>query len=134
MTRYLISWLFWVWFLNWKQVTRADHNKDSIIQACNFIKRDPQHMWFPAINAKFLRTLILKNIYERLLLKIYPVLMFWFLEDISEVAVCRCSTKKRICRSPFSVKFFSKVFSKFSKQISLTQSLMLERYISWVET
>ena len=42
--------------------------------------------------------------------------------------------KKRICRSPFSVKFFSKVFCKFSKQISLTQSLMLERYVTWVET
>ena len=32
------------------------------------------------------RTLILKNIYERLSVKMYPVLLFWFLEDISEVA------------------------------------------------
>ena len=39
--------------------------------------------------AKFLKTPILKNIWERLLLKIYPVLLFRFLEDNSEVAVCR---------------------------------------------
>ena len=32
------------------------------------------------------RTLILKNIYERLSVKMYPVLLFWFLECISEVA------------------------------------------------
>ena len=50
-------------------------------------------MRFPVINAKILRTIILKNIYQRLLLKIYLVLLFWFLEDISEVAVCRRSTK-----------------------------------------
>ena len=32
------------------------------------------------------RTLILKNIYERLSVKMYPVLLFCFLEFISEVA------------------------------------------------
>ena len=32
------------------------------------------------------RTLILKNIYERLYVKMYPVLLFCFLEFISEVA------------------------------------------------
>ena len=37
---------------------------------------------------------ILKDICERLLLKIYPALLFRFLEDISEVAVRRHSTKK----------------------------------------
>ena len=78
----LISWLFWVWFLKWKQSTPVNHNKDSITQASNFIKKTLQHMCFPTIHAKFLRTLILKNIYEWLLLKIYPVLLFWFLEDI----------------------------------------------------
>ena len=106
----------------WKQDTRVNHSKDSIIQSSNFIKKILQNMCFSVINAKFLRTLILKNIYERLLLKIYPVLLFWFLEDISEAAVAM----------PKSI--FSKVFSEFSKQISLTQSLMLGRYIWWVET
>ena len=62
-------------------------------------------MRFPAINAKFLRTLILKNIYERLLLKIYPILLFWFLEDISEGAVCRSSTKSAMPKSLFSKVF-----------------------------
>ena len=42
---------------------------------------------------EILRTPILKYICERLLLKIYPVLQFWLLEDISEVAVFRGSTK-----------------------------------------
>ena len=46
-----------------------------------------------SLNAKFLRTSILKNICERLLLKIYPVLLLSFLEDISEIAFCRRSTK-----------------------------------------
>ena len=60
---FLISWLFWVWFLKWKQSTPVNHNKDSITQASNFIKKTLQHMCFPTIHAKFLRTLILKNIY-----------------------------------------------------------------------
>ena len=65
---------------------------------------------------EILRTPILKNICERLFLKIYPVLLFWLLEDISEVAllasykigVLRTSVKflgKHICRSLFSIKF-----------------------------
>ena len=36
---------------------------------CNFIKKRLQHRCFPVNIAKFLRTFILKNICERLLLK-----------------------------------------------------------------
>ena len=37
------------------------------LQACNFIKKRLLHMCFPVNIAKFLRTPILKNIFERLL-------------------------------------------------------------------
>ena len=40
-------------------------------QACNFIKKRLQHMCFPVNIGKFLRTRILKNICERLLLQIF---------------------------------------------------------------
>ena len=76
-----------------KTKQRVNYNKGSIIQACNFIKKRLQHRCFPAISTKILRKLILKNICERLLLKIYPLLLFRFLEDISEVAVCHRSKK-----------------------------------------
>ena len=72
-----------------------NHNKDSINQASNFIKKRLQHRCFPVINAKLLKTFILKNIYERLFL------LFWFLEDILEVAVCRGSTKSASTGVPF---------------------------------
>ena len=48
------------------------------------------------INAKFLRTPILKDSCKWLLLEIYPLLLFRFLEGLEgilEVAVCRCYTK-----------------------------------------
>ena len=64
-----------------------------IIQACNFITKRLQHRCFPVINAKFLKAPILKNICERPLLKTYPVLLFLFLEDISEEAACWLSSK-----------------------------------------
>ena len=38
----------------------------------------------------------MKGICKWLLLKIYQVLLFWFLEDISEVAVCPRSTKENL--------------------------------------
>ena len=40
-------------------------NKVSDLQACNFIKKRLQHRCFPVKFAKFLRTAILKNIYEQ---------------------------------------------------------------------
>ena len=46
---------------------------------------------FGTLCIKVLRTSILKNISERLLLKIYP-LLFPILEDISEETVCPRST------------------------------------------
>ena len=52
-----------------------------------------QHRYFPMINTKFSRTPILKDTCKRLFLKIYPVLLFWFLEGIAEVANCRRSTE-----------------------------------------
>ena len=42
------------------------------LQACNFIKKILQHWCFPMKFAKFLRTPILKNICERLLLFVSP--------------------------------------------------------------
>ena len=44
-------------------------NKVAGIQVCNFIKKRLQHRYFPVKFAKFLRTPILKNIWERLLLQ-----------------------------------------------------------------
>ena len=41
-------------------------NKVASHQACNFIKKRPQHWPFPVNITKFLRTPILKNICERL--------------------------------------------------------------------
>ena len=52
------------------QDTRVNYNKDSLIQARNFNilqHKSLQHWCFPVINEKFSRTLILKNICERLL-------------------------------------------------------------------
>ena len=46
-------------------------NKDAGLQACNFIKKRLQQRCFPVNIAKFLRTPILKNICERLLLESY---------------------------------------------------------------
>ena len=46
-------------------------NKAAGLKACNFIKKRLQHRCFPVNIAKFLRTFILKNICERLLLKLY---------------------------------------------------------------
>ena len=43
-------------------------NKVAGLQACNFIKKRLQHWYFPVKFAKFSRTLILKNLCERLLL------------------------------------------------------------------
>ena len=51
---FLISGLFWVWFLKWKQGTRVNYNKDSIIQVCNFIKKRLQHRCFPVINGSLI--------------------------------------------------------------------------------
>ena len=79
------------WFLKLKQVTQVNHNKNLMIQACNFIKKRLHHRWFPVINAKFWRTPVSKSICNQLFLKIYPLLLFWFLEEISEVAFCQCS-------------------------------------------
>ena len=49
--------------------------------------------FFFLIDMKFLRAPILKNITERLLLKIYSVLLFGILKGFSEETVCRRSTK-----------------------------------------
>ena len=45
-------------------------NKVTGLQTCNFIKKRLQHRCFPVNIAKFLRTPVLKNICERLLLQI----------------------------------------------------------------
>ena len=57
------------------------------------LQRDSITGFSPLINAKILRTPISKSICDRLFLKIYLVLLFWFLEEISEVAFCWHSTK-----------------------------------------
>ena len=44
------------------------HNKFASLQICNFIRKRLQHRCFPVKLVKFLRTLILKSICERLLL------------------------------------------------------------------
>ena len=82
-------------------------NKVAGFQACNFTKKRLQHRCFPVIKAKFLRTPMMKDLCKWLLPKIYPVLLFWFLEDTSEVAVCHCSIGKHICQSLFPITFLT---------------------------
>ena len=48
-------------------------NKAAGLQVCNFIKKRLQQRCFPVIIAKFLRTPILKNIWEGLLLFIQKI-------------------------------------------------------------
>ena len=52
-----------------KPVLESLFNKAASLQACNFIKKRLQCRGFPVKIAKFLRTPILKNICELLLLK-----------------------------------------------------------------
>ena len=59
------------WFKYWqKQPSEVFFRKKVCLQACNLIKKRLQHRCFPVKLAKFLRKSILKNICERLLLKI----------------------------------------------------------------
>ena len=48
------------------------HKQSPEVLACNFIKKKLQPRGFPVKFAKFLRTNILKNIYEQLLLTMLP--------------------------------------------------------------
>ena len=54
------------------------------LTACNFIKKRLQHRCFPVNVAKFLRTSILKNICERLLLKFISAMLKWNIKVISK--------------------------------------------------
>ena len=76
-----------------------------------FIKRRLQQIYFLVINAQFLRAPFLKIISERLLLKTYPVVLFWILKRISEknssLSVIKTFAKflgNHICWSLFSIK------------------------------
>ena len=51
-----------------KHLCQSLFNKVAGLQTCNFIKKRLQYRCFPVNFATFLRTPILKNIYERLLL------------------------------------------------------------------
>ena len=51
-------------------------NKNAGLQACNFIKKRLQHRCFLVNIAKFLRTPILKNICEQLVLRVFPLWQF----------------------------------------------------------
>ena len=55
-------------FHNITPVLESLFNKVAGLKACNFIKNRLQRRCFPAKLAKFLRTIVLKNICERLLL------------------------------------------------------------------
>ena len=50
-------------------------NKNTGLQACNFTKKRLQHRLSLDNTAKFLRTAILKNICERLLLRVFPFML-----------------------------------------------------------
>ena len=52
-----------------KRALQSLFNKTAGLQACNFVEKRLQHKCFPVNIAKFLRTPILKDICERLLLK-----------------------------------------------------------------
>ena len=47
------------------------------LQACFFIKKTLQHRCFLGSSANFLRITILKNICERLLLRVFPFMLVW---------------------------------------------------------
>ena len=57
----IFTWKHFSWSFFWK--------KFACLKACNFIKKRLRYMCFPVNTAQFLRTPILKNTYERLLLK-----------------------------------------------------------------
>ena len=50
-------------------------NKSAGLQACNFIKKRLQHRCYLDNTATFLRTAILKSIFERLLLSVFPFML-----------------------------------------------------------
>ena len=52
-------------------------NKNPGLQTCNFIKKRLQHRCFLDSTAKFFRTTILKNICERLLLRVFLLMLVW---------------------------------------------------------
>ena len=59
--------LFWCLFFN----------KNAGLQVCNFIENRLQHRCFLVNIAKFLRTHVLKNICEQLLLRVFPSMSVW---------------------------------------------------------
>ena len=52
-------------------------NKNAGLQVCNIIENRLQHRCFLVNIAKFLRTHILKNICEQLLLRVFPSMSVW---------------------------------------------------------
>ena len=52
------------------------------VKTCNFIKKRSQHRCFPVKFKKFLRTPILKNIFERLLLVLSKVCWCYLLREL----------------------------------------------------
>ena len=58
--------------LCWKLIFNKVTASSCVIQHCSFIKKIIQHMCFSVNIAKFLKTLILKNICEELFLKKLP--------------------------------------------------------------
>ena len=60
--------------MEWLKIQELEYldnlaSDDTFCKACYFIKKRLQHRWFPTNIAKFLRTPILKDICERLLLE-----------------------------------------------------------------
>ena len=62
----LLTTFFSIYFIN-RDSHRRFSIKRGVLQACNFIQKRLKHRCFPLNFAKFLRTLILKNICEQLL-------------------------------------------------------------------
>ena len=58
-------------------------NKNAGLQAFDFIKQRLQHIHFLDNSAKFLRTAILKNVCERLLLRVFPFMLATWTNDIA---------------------------------------------------
>ena len=73
-------------------------NKVAGLKACNFIKERLQDRCFPMNIANFLRTPILKNIYERLLLRKPPLYQSF---SALTAAVKHYCTKSEIFREEF---------------------------------
>ena len=86
-------------------MARSSHQrcfvKKGVFKACNFIKKKLQHRYFPVTFAKILRTPILKNICQRLLLYGNS-----YSNNITNIVILNATTNFLIAAERFDVRLF----------------------------